>query len=97
MSDDYEIPKKLHLYLARFISEYERNEMKKIASVLSGSRHEIVLATSFDNWDGGICGHELIFHVPGDLMANIPLDQQNEISSRIVQDLNKASSSVQQE
>ena len=97
MTEESEFTKRLPRYLKRLATEYERNDMSTLAPVLADSKYELNFAVSYDKWDGGQYGHDIIFHVPDSLMGLIPLDQQSEIQSRISQDLNKASSSINNE
>jgi hypothetical protein len=97
MPSDFEFPQKLPRFIKRLIGEYGRNDMAEIAPVLSDSSCEMRLETAYDNWDGGQYGHDVVFMVPDHLMGLIPLDSQNEIQARIAQDLNKASSSINNE
>ncbi len=97
MSGKHEFPSMLKRFIKRLVSEYSNNDMQSIATVLSESNCEMRLETSYDNWDGGQYGHDVVFLVPDRLMGLIPLDKQNEIQARIAQDLNKASSSLKTE
>lgn len=94
MSEEFEIPDKMSKYLKRLIGEYNRNNMRDIATVLEKSKHQIKTATAYNNWNEGSDGHDLILLVPEDYMHLIPLDDQNEIASKIARDLNRASSSI---
>lgn len=94
MAENFEFPKGLNRFIKRLAFEYERNDMARIAPILTQSKAEMRLETSYDNWDGGQYGHDVVFFVPDGLMGLIPLDMQNEIQARIAQDLNKASSSI---
>jgi len=97
MPDKFEFPSKLPKFIKRLVHEYKRNDMAEIAPVLSESNCEMRLETSYDNWDGGVWGHDVVFLMPPRLMGLIPLDKQSEIQARIAQDLNKASSSLNNE
>ena len=97
MSEAFDFPSKLSKFIKRLIGEYERNDMVSIAPILREAKTEMRLETDYDNWNGGQQGHDVIFFVPDHLMGLIPLDRQNEIQTRITQDLNKASSSIEHE
>jgi hypothetical protein len=94
---EFEFPSFLKKYTKRLITEYKNNEMNYLVPLLEQSECRIKTGTTYDNWAGGIHGHEVVFLVPDELMGLIPLDGQNEIQSRITQDLNKASSAIPSE
>lgn len=91
---NYEIPDKIERYTKRVAAEYKRKGDEGLASVLERSIVDVRVETAYDNWDGGVDGHDVIFQVPDDLMIHIPLDRQQDIQNRITRDLNTASSSV---
>ncbi len=97
MEEDYQLPKRIPRYIKRLVGEYSRNEMATIVPVLDRSRIEVITGTDFNSWNGGQSGHDLLLLVPDEFMGLIPLDQQNDIQARIAQDLNKASSSIEDE
>lgn len=97
MSKVYEIPKKMRNYLRRVATEYNKSDLEHIGKVIDGSEFSVKEETDYDNWDGGQYGHDLILLVPDRLMGNIPLDEQRDIQTKLVQDLNKAASSVRGE
>ncbi|MEM6899419.1 MAG: toll/interleukin-1 receptor domain-containing protein [Pseudomonadota bacterium] len=76
---------------------YANNDAANLARVIEGSRFEVREETGYDNWDGGMDGHDVIFHVPDELMGLIPLDTQRDIQNKIREDLNKAASAAESE
>ena len=94
MSNAYEIPKKMHRYLRRLVSEYAGGDFANVGRVIDGSSFIVREETGYDGWDGGQHGHDLVLFVPDHLMGNIPLDDQRDIQIRLTEDLNKAASSV---
>jgi len=97
MAGTYEIPRNMHRYLKRISTEYKRGENVDLASVIDGSRYKTLEETSYDNWNGGMDGHDLVLFVPDELMGYIPLDDQQDIQNKLREDLNKASSAAQNE
>lgn len=97
MAGTYEIPRNMHRYLKRIATEYKRKDSGDLASVLESSKFKVNEETEYDNWDGGMDGHDLVLYVPDELMGYIPLDDQQDISNKLREDLNKASSAAQSE
>lgn len=97
METKHEIPQKMGRYLRRLASEYRKRGKPTLADVLEGSKFEVNEETEYDNWNGGMYGHDLLLLVPGDLMGHIPLDDQQGIQSLLREDLNKAASAAQSE
>lgn len=97
MAGTYEIPKNMHRYLKRIATEYKRNGSDDLSSVIESSKFKVIEETAYDNWDGGMDGHDLVFYVPDELMGYIPLDDQQDIQNKMREDLNKAASAAQSE
>ncbi len=96
MSKSYEIPRRMRNYLRRIASEYNNGDLANIGKVIDGSKFLIREETDYDHWEGRQ-GHDLVLFVPDHLMHNIPLDDEGEIRNRLVRDLNRAASSVNDE
>ena len=96
MSNSYEIPRKMGKCLRRIASEYNNSGLANIGKVIDGSKFLIREETDYDFWEGRQ-GHDLVLFVPDHLMRNIPLDDEGEIRDRLVRDLNRAASSVEDE
>lgn len=97
MNSEYIIPKKMPQYLRRLVQEYSGGDYAHIGEVIAGSTFRVVEETSYDNWNGGQHGHDLVFVVPDHLMGKIPLNDQRDIQIRITEDLNKAAASAHDE
>lgn len=97
MAGSYEIPRNMHRYLKRITVEYKRNGNDDLASVLECSKFKVIEETAYDNWDGGMDGHDLVLYVPDELMGYIPLDSQQDLQNKLREDLRTASSAAQQE
>lgn len=97
MTKEYEIPRKMPRYLKRLAVEYRNGGETGLADVLEGSKFQVIEETGYDNWDGGMDGHDLVLLVPDDLMGHITVDKQHEVQNRLREDLNKAASAAQAE
>jgi TIR domain len=99
VNNDYkfELSRRMPSYLRRLAKEYSVGDDAKLASVIEGSLFVVREETSFDNWNGGTYGHDLVLYVPDELIGFVPLDQQGELQEKLRQDLNKAASAVDNE
>ncbi len=97
MTAPFQIPKNMNRYLKRLSMEYRRNKLDDLATVLESSKFTINEKTSYDNWDSGMDGHDLVLYVPEDFMGLIPLDGQQDTLSKLREDLNKAASAASDE
>lgn len=93
----FELSRRMPSYLRRLAKEYAVGDEKKLAAVLEGSLFFVREETSYDRWNGGTFGHDLVVYVPDELIGFVPLDQQGELQDKLRQDLNKAASAVANE
>ena len=93
----FELAQRAHSYLRRLAKEYRVTNVERLADVLEGSLFLVREETSFDNWNGGTYGHDVIIYVPDELIGLVPLDQQGELQEKLKEDLNKAATSVENE
>lgn len=96
MTAPYVIPQRMNQYVRRLESEYRHTSFKRIGDVILNSQVRIEQETEYD-WNSERQGHDVIFLIPESLMANIPLNEQESIESRLATDLNKACSSARDE
>lgn len=97
MAYKFELAKRAHSYLRRLIRDYRANKVERLADVLEGSLFAIREETSFDNWNGGTYGHDVVLYVPDELIGFVPLDQQGELQEKIKTDLNRAATAIENE
>ena len=91
------IPKKIHLYLKRLRTEYDTNGEAVLAELLGHARVEVQEGVDYDNWNGGIHGHNVLLHLSAAILGKVPLQKQDAITNRLRDDLKLASSSVENE
>jgi hypothetical protein len=96
MTDHY-LPSKLPTYLLRLDLEYTRAGAGLLLSIIRNARALVVAETTYDNWNGGTYGHDVILFIPRDVMARIQLGKQEGICSLLRSDLNICASGVSNE
>ncbi|MEP0339903.1 MAG: hypothetical protein ABJ388_06630 [Alphaproteobacteria bacterium] len=87
MSSGYYLPDKIVSYLKRLDLEYARSSDTLYQQIIRESRVSVIAGTEFDNWNGGTYGHGLVFFLPDELIAAIPLAAQKEITDKLKSDL----------
>ena len=85
---EFELPKNIERYLAALSKLYGQNGNRNLQEVIVNAQIRVHEEWTRDNWDGGTYGHALYLTVPESIYLRI-VDQRNEISKRIEQDLNK--------
>lgn len=85
------------LYLKRLRTEYANGGEAVLAEVLDHARVEVQEGVDYDNWNGGIHGHNVLLHLPAEILGKVPLQKQDAITNRLRDDLKLASSSVENE
>jgi len=92
---EYALLPKILPAFRRLRLHYEIKGNIELRDLINASRVYIELGTDHDNWNGGTYGHDIYLFVPEDLMGLVDLDDQEKIFERLQQDLNKATSEVE--
>jgi hypothetical protein len=88
---------KLHSYLVRLQLTYQNTGERLLADLIGSSRYVAIEHTAYDNWNGGMDGHDVLFCLPVETVSKIPLDDIADVASRIKDDLNKLAQGVENE
>lgn len=94
---EFTIPKKINLYLRRLKTEYARAGEAILSSVLDRARVVVEVAVDYDNWNGGVYGHNVHFYLPAEELGKVPLQKQGDFTDRLKADLKQATISVDAE
>ena len=94
---EFTIPKKINLYLRRLKIEYARAGEAILSSVLDRARVVVEVAVDYDNWNGGVYGHNVHFYLPAEELGKVPLQKQGDFTDRLKADLKQATISVDAE
>lgn len=96
MIDSALIPKIIPA-LRRLRLHYQNKEEHGLVSLIEASNIYIEPETAYDNWNGGIDGHDVFLFVPFEMMGLLDLDNEDAIFQRIKEDLGKATPEIQGE
>jgi len=93
----FELPRKLATYRLRLHAYYSSNGDNKLRDIIGNSLAYVVEETDYDNWDGGIYGHDVQLFLSMDELSKIGINDINSVAQRIRDDLNKIGENVQKE
>ncbi len=97
MSSKHYLPSKIGSYLKRLELEYARTDQTRLLEIITAARVQVIEETSYDNWNGGTYGHDVILFLPADIIGELGFDWQKQLGDRICEDLNKCAGSVNNE
>lgn len=94
---DFLLLPKIQPALRRLRGHYYNKGETGLGDVIESCHFHIKPETHYDNLDGGTYGHDVFIFVPEEKMDSIDLDEQQQLSGQITQDLNKAITDVENE
>lgn len=90
------IPGKLQGYIRRLCLSYKA-ENPNLSGLLASAPIYVNEGVSYDNYDGGTYGHNVIIFFPDEFFERHPLKDQEKLKSRLLDDLRTVASSVPNE
>ncbi len=97
MSQKYFLPTKIVSYLKRLEILYQ-GATPILHEIVCQARVFVEENTTYDHWNGGISGHDVLLFLSDDLIAKIPdFSAQKVLERRILADLNECASAVRSE
>jgi TIR domain-containing protein len=97
LSSKHYLPSKIGSYFKRLELEYARTDHTRLLEIINTARVEIVEETSYDNWNGGTYGHDVILYLPAEVIGELGFEWQKQLGNTICEDLNKCAGSVNNE
>lgn len=91
------LPAKLPQYLVRLHMTYEKRGDRDMRDVVAACRFYVREDAAYDNWNGGMSGHDVVFFLPLHELAKIDVEKQSDIASAIKDLLNKMSEGIENE
>jgi len=91
------LPSKLAQYLVRLHVSYDRKGEKDLRDAIASSRYYVREEVNYDNWNGGMWGHDVVFFLPLDELAKIDVEDQSEIAAGVCKLLNKMAEAIEDE
>ena len=90
------LPSKLPKYLVRLQVAYSRKG-HDLGEIISHCRYLCVEDTAYDNWNGGMYGHDVVLFLPLDQLGKIDVDEQEEVAKELSEKLNKCAQGIENE
>ena len=90
MSDSeskFELPRSLERYLAALSRLYAQKALRQKQEILVNSQVRIHEEWTYDNWDGGTCGHALYLVLPEAIYLRV-VEQKYKLQNEIKTDIN---------
>lgn len=78
---------RLNVMLRRLLLDYKSRNLKLEQDLIRSCRFLVYENTAFDNYDGGMDGHDIAFFLPEEVLAEIPLDKENEYRTTLSNDI----------
>lgn len=94
MTSKYVIPSKIIIYLKRIATEYQSTGQDLLARVVNSSRICVQEETNYDNWNGGMDGHDVILFLPPDIFGEITLARKSDFEADLLSKLRLCCQSI---
>ncbi len=88
---------KVPSYLVRLHLTYQNSGETRLANLIKSCRYAVIEDTSYNNWNGGTCLHDVVLFAPLTVISTIALDEIAQVTSRICEDLGKLAHGVENE
>lgn len=90
------LPSKLPQYLVRLQVSYSAKG-HDLGEIIAQCRYLCVEDTVYDNWNGGMYGHDVALFVPLAQLAKIDVDEQEDVAKELKEKLNKCAQGIENE
>ena len=97
MTSKYVIPKKIIIYLKRISTEYQTMGLELQSRVINSSLIFIEEESSFDNWNGGMDGHDVILFLPPEIYGEVTLARKVDFETDLLTKLRLCCQSIENE
>ena len=87
MAKKYYLPSKVNSYLKRLLAEYRQSGEHELLEIISSSKVYVNVSVAFEDWNGGMDGHDIKLFLPESIIHKIPLKKQEKITSKILDDI----------
>lgn len=82
----------------RYLNGYYKSEKNELFhDIIEYSKITVIEEVSFDNWNGGMTGHDVIMYLPERILIKIKLENKNHICNQLKDDINGVNTEVNQE
>lgn len=97
MTSKYVIPSKIIIYLKRIATEYLTTGQDLEARVVNSSVIFVDEGTGYDNWNGGMDGHDVILFLPPEIFGEVTLARKSGFESDLLSKLRLCCQSIENE
>jgi len=94
MTSKYIIPSKIIIYLKRIAAEYQNNGQDLEARVVTSSGIFVHEETGYDNWNGGMNGHDVILFLPSEVFGEVTLAKKSDFEADLLSKLELCCQSI---
>ena len=94
---EYDLPRRLSTYRLRLHAHYTIRGDKLLRDLIGSSYAYVVEETSYDNWNGGTNGHDVLLFLPMEELSKMNINDIDDVTRQLSEDLNKLSTSVENE
>jgi hypothetical protein len=97
LTRNHYLPSKVGGYLKRLQMEYQAASDTTKVKVITSARVFVIEEATYDNWNGGTFGHDVVLYIPLDVFGLFRLEEQEGIAGAICKDLNTMAANVENE
>lgn len=88
---------KLPTYLVRLQLTYQNNGNRRFSEIILHCHYATVEDAAYDNWNGGMYGHDVVLFLPIETLSLVGLDELEDVRKRLLEDLNKLAQGIDNE
>lgn len=97
MISKYVVPSKIIIYFKRIATEYQSTGQDLLARVVNSSAIFVQEETSYDNWNGGMDGHDVILFLPPEIFGEVTLARKSDFEAELLSKLRLCCQSIENE
>jgi hypothetical protein len=90
------LPSKLPQYLVRLQVAYSAKG-NYLGEIIAHCRYLCIEDTAYDNWNGGMSGHDVVLFLPLEQLGRIDVDEQEQVAKELNEKLNKCAQAIENE
>ncbi|MEA3009922.1 MAG: hypothetical protein QOJ91_1614 [Sphingomonadales bacterium] len=88
---------KLPTYLVRLQLTYQNTGNRRFSEIILHCYYTTVEDAAYDNWNGGMYGHDVVLFLPIETLSLVGLDELEDVRKRLLDDLNKLAQGIDNE
>jgi hypothetical protein len=92
----YQLPSRIPGYLRRLAAQYARTN-PPLNKLIVASRVLVVEETGYDNWNGGMHGHDVRLYVQPEILGEIDVSNQSAVIETVREDLRELAKTIDNE